>query len=145
MKENKYLLNTVLAIAVGIALLVCVLVRTFAPAAILPAMNVPNMVLLCLVALLIDHYLAKNAKRCYVCIPLLSALTFGLLPWCASFVTGPEALRLALVGGIVFTLTTFLFSSMQDRLSSGPTAKAAPIMSALVLYLAAQCFAGWIL
>ena len=34
---------------------------------------------------------------------------------------------------------------MMERLSSGPVAKAAPVLSALGLYLAAQCFAGIIL
>jgi hypothetical protein len=31
---------------------------------------------------------------------------------------------------------------MEDRLSTGPAAKLAPILSALGLYLAAQCFMG---
>ena len=145
MKENKYILNTALAVVVGIALGVCIAVRTFAPAYFLPELDVPNMVLLSLIALLADHYLAKDAKRCYICIPIFSAITFGLLPWCASFVTGLQALKLGIIGGIVFTATTFLFTSIQDRISTGPAAKLAPIMSAVGLWLAAQCFMGWIL
>ena len=145
MKENKYLLNTVLAVVFFIALLICVLVRSFAPAVILPRLNIPGMVLLALIALLLDHYLSKGAKRCYLCIPVLSALTFGLLPFACGFVTLAQAGKLALVGGIVFTVTTWLYTSIQDRLSTGPAAKAAPFFSALGLYLAAQCFAGIIL
>lgn len=145
MKENKYFLNIALAVVFGTALLIAVLVRTFAPAVILPQLNIPNMVLLSLLALLPDHYLAKDTKRCYICIPVFSAVTFGLLPFAASFVWIPGALTLALVGGIVFTVTAWLFTSVQERLSSGPAAKAAPILSALGLYLASQCFAGWIL
>ena len=49
---------------------------------------------------------------------------------------------LAILGAVVFTAVTWLFSSMMDRLSSGPAAKLAPVMSALGLYLAAQCFMG---
>lgn len=145
MKNNKYFLNTALAAVLGAALLVCVLLRTFVPAIVLPRLNIPAMVLLSLVALLLDHYLAKGAKRCYICAALLSALTFGLLPYAASFASVPEALKLALVGGITFTATTYLYTSIQSRLASGPIAKAAPILSALGLYLAAQCFAGIIL
>ena len=145
MKENKYFLNTVLAVIVMIALLVMVLLRTFAPAVILPQLNIPNLVLLSLIALLLDHYLAKGAKRCYLCIPIFSVLTFGLLPFAACFVSIGEAAKLAVVGGIVFTVCTWLFSSVQERLSSGPAAKAAPVLSALGLYLAAQCFAGILL
>ena len=56
-----------------------------------------------------------------------------------------EALKLGVIGCAVFTLTTWLFSSIQDRLSSGPAAKAAPILSAVGLYLTAQCFMGILL
>ena len=145
MKENKFFLNTALAVVVGIALLVMVLLRTFAPAVIMPQLNIPNLVLLSLIALLLDHYLGKGAKRCYLCILVLSALTFGLLPLAACFAGAWEALKLAVVGGIIFTVCTWLFSSVQERLSSGPAAKAAPVLSALGLYLAAQCFAGILL
>ena len=95
--------------------------------------------------LLVDHYLAPGADRCYICIPVFSAITFGLLPFAACFVGALDALKLAVAGGIVFTAATWLFTSVQDRLSSGPTAKAAPILSALGLYLAVQAFAGMII
>lgn len=145
MKENKYFLNTALAVILCVVLGAAVIVRSVAPAVIIPRPDIPNMVLLSLLALLADHYFAPGARRCYICIPVLSAVSFGLLPYAASFVTAMEALKLALVGGIVFTVTTWLFSSVQDRLSSGSVAKAAPVFSALGLFLAAQCFAGMIL
>lgn len=145
MKENKYFLNTSLALVLGLALLVAVMVRTFAPTVIIPELDIPNMVLLSLLALLVDHYVAKNARRCYICIPLLGALSFGLLPFAACFVGTLEALKIGIIGGIVFTATTWLFTSIQDRLSSGPAAKAAPILSAVGLYLASQCFMGMFL
>ena len=145
MKKNSYLLNTLLAIFVMIALAVMVLVRTFQPAAILPVLNIPNMVLISLVALLMDYFLAPEADRCYICIPVFSAITFGLLPFAACFVGALEAVKLGLVGGVVFTVVTLLFTSIQDRLSSGPAAKAAPVLSAVGLYLACQCFMGMIL
>ena len=142
MKKNQYFLNTALAAVVGMVLAVCVLLRTFIPAIILPQLSIPNMVLLSLIALLLDHYLAKGAKRCWLCVPILSALTFGLLPYAASFVGVTDALLLAAVGGVTFTATTWLFTSIQSRLASGPIAKAAPFLCALGLYLASQCFMG---
>ncbi len=142
MKENKYFLNTALAIVLGIAVLIAVFVRTFFPITVIPGLDIPNMMALSLLALLIDHYVAKNTKRCYICVILFSVLSFGLLPFAAGFVTIIQALKLAIVGGGVFTVTTVLFGSIQNRLSTGPAAKAAPILSALGLYLAAQCFAG---
>ena len=145
MKDKTYILNTILTVVLGAAALTAALVRAFAPIVIIPALNVPNMVLVSLAALLLDHYLAPNAKRCYICIPVLGALSFGLIPWAAAFVSGMEAVKLAVVGGVVFTATTWLYSSIQDRLSTGPAAKAAPFMSALGLWLAAQAMVGIIL
>lgn len=142
MKDKTYTLNTLLAVVVGAALLIAVLVRTFLPNFIIPELDVPNMVLLALIALVLDHYLAKDAKRCYICIPILSAVTFGLLPFAACFVGGLDALKLGLTGGVVFTVTTWLFSSMADRIATGPAAKAAPLVSAFGLYLAAQVLMG---
>lgn len=142
MKDKMYLLNTLLAVVLGVALLAAVLVRAFAPIIIIPQLSIPNLVLISLVALLLDHYLAPKAKRCYICIPLLSAVTFGLLPLAAYFVNGGEAIKLAVVGGVVFTVTTWLFTSIQDRISTGPDCKGAAVVSAMGLYLAAQCFAG---
>ena len=109
---------------------------------ILPQLDVPNMVMISLVALLIDHYAAPEADRCYICVGIFSAVTYGLLPFAACMVGGMEALKLAVLGGIVFTATTWLFTSMADRLSTGPAAKAAPVISAMGLYLAAQCLMG---
>lgn len=142
MNKKTYTLNTLLAVVLGAALLVCVLVRTFAPRMILPALDIPNLVLISLAALLLDHYLAPGAKRCYICIPFFSAITFGLLPFAACFVGAGEAVKLAVLGGIVFTAVTWIFSSMTDRISTGPAAGFAPVMSAFGLYLAAQCFMG---
>lgn len=145
MKNKTYILNTFLAVVLGIYLVVCIFLRTFAPNIILPKVNIPNLVLLSLVALVLDHYLAPGAKRCYICIPVLGALTFGLLPFAACFVGAGEALKLALVGGLVFTVTTWLFTTIQERLSSGPAAKASAFFSAVSLYMAAQCFMGILL
>ena len=142
MKKNTYTLNTVLAIVLGVVMLAFVLVRTFVPRVILFELDIPNLVLISLAALLVDHYLAPEADRCYVCIPLFSAITFGLLPFAACFVGAGEAVKLAVLGAVVFTAVTWTFTSMMDRLSSGPAAKFAPFMSALGLYLAVQCFMG---
>ncbi|MBQ9761794.1 MAG: hypothetical protein IJV82_01815 [Oscillospiraceae bacterium] len=145
MKNKTYFLNTALAVVVCAAMAAVVLIRSLAPGVVIPKLNIPNMVLLSLMALVIDYYAARGAKRCYVCVGLFSAVTFGLLPLAAGFAPLMDCLVLALVGGIVFTLTTLLYSTIQDRLSSGPAAKAAPILSAIGLLLASQCFAGMIL
>lgn len=145
MKDKKYFLNTALAAVVFVAMAAVVLIRSFAPNLVLPQLNIPNMVLLSLVALVIDHFAAKQANRCYVCVGIFSAVTFCLLPLAIRYTSVLDCLMLGLIGGIVFTITTLLYTTIQDRLSSGPVAKAAPILSAIGLLLASQCFAGLIL
>ncbi len=139
---KKYILNTVLAPVLGAALLAARVVSAFAPRIILPELDLVNLILISLVALVLDYYLAPQAERCYICIPVFSALTFGLLPLAAGFAAPMAALKLAALGAVVFTATTWVFSSMADRISTGPAAKLAPVISAFGLYLAAQCFMG---
>ena len=145
MKNKNYTSNVALPVVLGVFLLVCVLIRTFNPMAVLPKLDVPMVVALSLVALLAAHYLAKANEACDVISLVLAALSFGLLPYVSGFATVMGALKLALVGAIAFFVAAWLFDEMMERLSSGPAAKAAPVLSALGLYLAAQCFAGIVL
>ena len=145
MKNNKYLLNTILAVVVFIACAAAMIVRVCAPAAIIPPLNIPNMVALSVIALLLEHFLTRGNPRCYICIPVFGAITFGILPLMAGFACQHTFWKYGLVGGVVFTIATFLFTSAQDRLLPGPKAKAAMVITALGIYLAAQCFAGIIL
>lgn len=139
---KKYLLNTFLAAVLTAVLLVMVFARAMCPALIFPGFGVPNLVLISLIALLLDHYIVKDAPRCYICIPVFAFLTFALLPLAAGFIQPFEVLGLGIKGCVTFTVTTWLFTSMADRISTGPQAKLAPIMSALGLYLAFQIFMG---
>lgn len=145
MKNKTYTLNTILAVLFGALLLIAELIRAFAPAVILPKLDIPALTAISLAALVLDHYLAPGARRCYICIPVFSALTFGILPFAAMF-TGPmDALKLAISGCVIFTAATWTFTSVQDRLSSGPAARLAPVVSALGIWLATQAFAGILL
>ena len=139
--NKKYTLNTLLPVVLGIYLLVSVVVRTFWPRMILPVLDIPMITAISLATLLIDHYLAPGAERCYICIPVFAAITFGLLGFGALLGIAAAA-QLAVKGCIVFTACTWLFTSMVDRMSTGPAAKAAPMVNALCLYLAVQCFMG---
>ena len=145
MKNNKYLLSTILAVVVFVACAVALLVRVWVPAAVIPVLNIPNMVLLCVIALLVEHFLTKGNPRCYICIPVFGALVFGILPLMAGFACQHTFWKLGLVGAVVFAVTTFLFTSAQDRLLTGPKAKAAALITGIGIWLAAQCFAGIIL
>ena len=139
--NNRYFRNIALTGVVGLALAVCVVIRTMAPMAVLPKLDIPNMVLLSLAALVLGHY-CKAETRISVPAVIFAGLTFAILPLAAGFAAGMEAVKLGVVGCVVYAVTALLFDSIQDRLSSGPVAKAAPLFSAVGLYLAAQCFSG---
>ena len=142
MKNKTYTLNTVLTAVLTAVLAVMVVLRTVSPQLILMQFDIVSITDISLAALVLDHYLAPNAKRCDVCIPIFAALSFGILPFAAGMVAVKYLLGLALTGAVVFTVCTFVFTSIQDRLSSGPAAKLAPIMSAFGIWLAVQAFAG---
>ena len=142
MKNKTYTLNPVLNVVLTAVLAVMVVLRTVSPQLILMQFDIVSITGISLAALVLDHYLAPNAKRCYVCIPIFAALSFGILPFAAGMVAVKYLLGLALTGAVVFTVCTFVFTSIQDRLSTGPAARLAPIMSAFGIWLAVQAFAG---
>ena len=125
MKNTKYFFNALLIAVVFLVMAVFMTLKLIQPAVILLPLNIPNMVLLCLVALLIEYYVAPGNERCYIYIPVMSALTFGILPLMAGFACVHTFWKFGLVGGVVATATVWLFTSMSDRLLSGPKAKAA--------------------
>ena len=145
MKNNKFLLPVVLSGVLLVALAVGLLVKVFVPAAIIPPLNIPNMALLSVIALLIEHFMTKRNPRCYLTAAVFGALCFGLLPLMAGFACIHNFWKLALVGGCVFTVITFLFTSAIDRLVTGPKAPAAVVLTGLGIVLAFQCFAGIII
>ena len=145
MKKNQYFLSTVLALVVFLACVIALLVRVWFPAAVIPPLNIPNMVLLCVIALLVEHYHAPYNLRCYICIPVFGALIFGILPLMAGFACQHDFWKYGLVGCVVFTITTYLFTYITDRLLTGPKTKVVLLACGLGMYLAAQGFAGMIL
>ena len=145
MKNNKFFLPCVLTIVVFAALVAAVIIRVVAPAGIIPPLNIPNMVLLSVIALLLEYLITKNNPRCYLCCFLFGAAVFGILPLMAGFACQHTFWKLGIVGGAVFTAATFLFTSAVERLQTGPKAPAAAVVTALGIWLAAQSFAGIIL
>ena len=145
MKNNKYFLNTLLTLVLFVIMAVFMVLRAVQPPVILLPLNIPNMVLISLLVLLLEFYLAPGNPRCYFCIPALAMLSLGILPLMAGFACQHTFWKLGLVGGVVFAVTTWLFTAMTDRLQSGPQARLAPIIGALCIYLAAQSFAGILL
>ena len=142
MKNNKFLLYIVLTAVLFVALAAGLLVRVWMPAAIIPPLNIPNMVLLSVIALVIEYFIAGCNRRCYWFTAVFSVVSFGVLPLMAGFACVHDFWKYGLIGGCVFTATTFLFTSATERLLTGPKARAAVVLTGVGICLAAQCFAG---
>lgn len=142
MKNNKFLLHIVLTAVLFVALAAGLLVRVWMPAAIIPPLNIPNMVLLSVIALVIEYFIAGCNPRCYWFTAVFSVVSFGVLPLMAGFACVHDFWKYGLIGGCVFTATTFLFTSATERLLTGPKARAAVVLTGVGICLAAQCFAG---
>ena len=143
MKNRTTILNTILAAVLGVVLLVSILVKTVSPHFILPEINIPYIAAVSLVALVLTHFV-KTEEGCPICQAILAAVTFAVLPMTAGLAIAP-VWQLALVGGIVFAILNAMFTAMTKRMELTDCCKYAVIPAAFGLYLACQCFAGWIL
>jgi len=142
MKKNPFLLSVSLVAVLFVALAACLLIRVWLPAAILPTLNIPNMVLLSVLALLLEHFIARGNPRCYWITAIFGVLSFGILPLMAGFACIHTFWKFGIIGGCVFTVTTFLFTSATERLRTGPKVRLAVILTCLGIWLASQCFMG---
>ena len=143
MKNRTTILNSILAALLGVVLLISVIAKTFCPQLILPEMNIPYMAAVTLTALVLTHFV-KTEEGCPVCQAILAAVTFTVLPWAAGLQT-VAVWKLAIVGGIVFAILNAMFTAMEKRMELTDVNRYAVVPAAFGLYLACQCFAGWIL
>ena len=143
MNNRTTILNSILAAVLGVVLLVSVIVKTFCPHFILPEINIPYMAAISLIALVLTHFV-KTEDGCQVCQAILAAITFAVLPWAAGLAVA-AIWKLALCGGIVFAVLNAMFTAMVERMKLADSCKYAAIPAAFGLFLACQCFAGWIL
>lgn len=142
MKRKSLLGNTLLTAVVGVFCLAAVLLHAFAPAVILPRLDLPMLVLLSLIALTGERYLAPNQDRPWILAILLGGAAFALLPWCAGLAEGKTVWKLFLAGAAVYGVGAFLYDSMSQRLATTQVGRLAPAVSAFILFLACQSLAG---
>ena len=140
MKKNTMMVNTLLAVVLLAGLLLGMVWRTFVPNVVLPPLDVTAMVGLTLIALLLEYYIAGVQKRSWALQIVYAAATFMILGGAAG--KTENGIMVYAFGGVVFGVITFLFDSMVQRLEVTTDKKCAVIPTALVLYLACQCFMG---
>ncbi len=142
MRKKHDMLGVWLAAVTGMAFLLSVILRSLLPRIILPQPDAVSFVAISLIALLSDHYILRGSRRNYLLIPVYAALIFGIFPVAAFAVEPLYGINLAILGAGTFTVVTFLFDSIRERLESGPVARLAPLFGAFGLFLVAQCLMG---
>ena len=154
MKTVSFRLNTVLAAVAGLACLAIVLARALAPyMVVIPLVSIPNIAAVSVAAVVVDGYLDWKKPipgRSWTLTAALAALTFWLLPWAAGLTTAAEALRVGVIGGLVFALIAIMFTGIRQKIASGPAGKGwlayvSPLAAGFVLFLAFQAFIAVIL
>ena len=142
MKEKFYLKNTLLAVEMGIVCLAVILGRTFIPGFVLPYWDIPFMVMLSVVPMVIAHYFKAEGEENCLCSIVLAGLTFSLLPLCAGWNTGMPFWKLFVAGAVIFGVADMFYTSIGQRVATGPKAPLAWIANGFLLYLASQCLQG---
>lgn len=145
MKKSVLTLPLTLTALLTVSMLTIVFLRAFVPQFIFPRLDIPTMVLLCLLALLTEHWFSPKASHNYLLLAVLGAMNFGLLPLAAGFATWRHSLALAAAGAVILSAVTAVFCSIRHRLDSGPKAPLAGVICALCLYLAVQALRGVLL
>ena len=140
MKKNTMMVNTLLAVVLGVGLLVGMIWRTCMPYVVLPELDVIAMAAITLIALVLEYYISGKQERNWAVQIILGAVTFGGLAFAAGL--SYTGVKIFLCGAVVFGIITFLFDSMVQRLEVTTDKKCAVIPTAFVLYLACQCFVG---
>ncbi len=137
--------NSFLALVVGLTILLMFISKTFLPGAMLLQLSMPNIAGICLIALLLNHYLGSKETGNILLNALLGGIILGIIPVAGGVTIGMGALKLAIVGGVEYAVLSWLFGSMINRMESTISTKLAPVPTAFVLFLACQGLANILL
>ena len=145
MRKNDYLVNILLAAVLALTVLGFLLARTLFPTVVLPAWNIPNLVIVCTAALVAAAYLNPGARYSWWLSALLAGVTITVLPAAAGVVESGMLWKLAVAGTLTYLGCERMLHSVLDRLSSGPAGRLAPLSAGLTLCLLGQIFSGMFL
>ena len=143
MEKKNFVLNVLLAVVLGAGLLVGIVWKAFQPNVVLADLELPAIAALVLIALVIEYLWKGTQKRAWAVQIVLAAITFAVIPFAAGY--AGAGIGLILCGTAMFTVLTWIFDSVAERLDVTCDCKCAMIPTAFVMYLACQCFMGMIL
>ena len=142
MKKNLYFVNILFIIEMGLLGLVSVLLRSFAPAMVLPHLDLPHLVLFSVIPMIFSDYMAPEMKGHSMIHILLGTMTLTALPLCAQWTIGVPVWKFLMISLGAFGMTWVIYQSIGRRMASGVSGRFAPLINGVMLFLASQCFQG---
>ena len=103
-------LSLSLTVVLLIAGLAAVIAGALVPNLVLPAMDVPMLAALSLIALALETVVFGHGSRQWVASLAVAVVDFGLLSLCTGRVSASQAVQVAALGGVVFLVLAFLVS-----------------------------------
>lgn len=141
MKKSSYFGSIVLIILLGLFCAAGLIYRLVAPLTTFPGLDLMMVILLALLAKVIQGCVQGSLQSDVIDI-VIAALGYGLLPLCAGLVSGVEAVKLLVLGGIFYALVGFFLQGSCKRSSLTKVHKLPLIINALILFLAFQGLSG---
>ena len=142
MMKQRYLKSIIYIGIITIASLVALVSNSFFPDIMFPSISIPMFVLFAALAQMLAYYLKIDDEGCPFVSALFASIASVVLPLLARFDLRHSAWIMLLVSYAVYLAIDFIYSSMADRMKSGPKAILAPAVNCLLLFLASEAFMG---
>lgn len=142
MRELNYVGNILMTIFFGTVCLAGILLQTFAPAVILPEIDLTFLGVLVIVSLVLESWIRKKSQIPGIWNILFGGCASGFLPLAAGLILPENFLSLFVSGMILYGVLGFLFWSITQRISWERGVFGALVRNGLLLFLACQAFNG---
>lgn len=135
MKKNRFLIYILLMFTTGFICLADIMLRTLITAYITPKIDLPLIVLIVLVPMILGDYLQPEGKQSSPLSGLLAGIIITALMLCAGVDMGMPVWKFFIAAAVVWYLIERVYMPMIQK---------APMINGFMLYLAAQCFQGFV-
>lgn len=140
--NRRYVKSIIYIVIVTIASLVALVAHSFFPDIMFPSVSIPMIVLFAALSEMLSFYLKINDDGCPFVSALFASVATVVLPLLARVDFKQSVWIVLLVSYAVYLLVDIIYSSISDRMKSGPKAIFAPAVNCLMLYLASEAFMG---
>lgn len=142
MMSQRYLKCIIYIAIITIASLVALVSNSFFPDIMFPSISIPMLVLFAALAQMLAFYLRIDDEGCPFLSAMFASIATVTLPLLARVEFKHSIWIMFIVSYAVYVAVDFIYSSIADRMKSGPKAILAPAVNCLLLFLASEAFMG---